>query len=61
MITVNDLYKMKPLTQLFDDYEGHILRVPGGWIFKSAGVFVPFDNEFMQIDKLVDPIEFKED
>lgn len=32
-----------------------ILRVPGGWIYynlyaSSAGVFVPFDNEFQRIN-----------
>lgn len=60
MITINDLYKMKPLTQLCDDYIGYVVRVPGGWIFKSCGVFVPFDNEFMEINKDVDPIEFED-
>jgi hypothetical protein len=27
-----------------------VLRVPGGWLYSSHG-FVPFNNEFMEVDK----------
>lgn len=63
-----NLYDMKLLDsceKIIDGERWKILRVPGGWLFRSSQhspVFVPFNNEFMeQVDKqkyLVEGLDF---
>ena len=52
---MKDMYKMK-LNEEICIYTGgnnsccYVLRVPGGWIYRSDGrspVFVPYHNEFL--------------
>lgn len=56
----NDIYKLKLhecikiTTNNLGLYNIYITRVPGGWIYKydgkDVGVFIPFNNEFMNKD-----------
>ena len=46
-----DMYKMK-LHDMLEIAGSEILRVPGGWIYRTnrdgSEIFVPFDNEFQK-------------
>ena len=64
----NELYEMK-LHEEISIYSGlNVMRVPGGWIYKSfneqvggawseSSVFVPFDNEFCEGKRMPEFVE----
>ncbi len=48
-----DIYKLKLHEQIILDNRTVVRRVPGGWIYNDS-IFVPFDNEFQQVDEEMD-------
>lgn len=54
-----DIYKMKLHDEASIPYIAHVLRVPGGWIYRfwdcdkydveKITTFVPFNNEFQNV------------
>jgi len=50
--TTKKLYELEISEHLFDHRGYRITRVPGGWIYGEAGVFVPWNNEGMNEIKL---------
>jgi hypothetical protein len=50
---VNQIYKLKLHESMSLNSRIDVLRVPGGWVYKTmqGSVFVPWDNEYQKTDE----------